>query len=117
MIAMIALAAALQAPALPGDESAVEIVVDASVTMHAPLPSGGTRRDAAVSAVRSLLDELPDGMRVGVRAYGHQSARESADCTDTAPLGSFRTAGETRAELGTALEALVPRGVTPLGRT
>jgi len=82
---------------------------------------GRTRMQGAQDALRSLVDELPDGAQVGLRVYGSRvkvagkAAPGSRACTDSrlvTPVGPLDRRG-----LKTAIDAFAPHGDTPIGYT
>lgn len=97
---------------------AVLIVMDASKSMAKPVGGGeaGSRLAAAKRALRSVVDGLPDGARVGLRLYGHRvsGATRAEGCRDTelvrpvAPLD--------RVGLKADIDAYRAVGSTPIGR-
>jgi Ca-activated chloride channel family protein len=95
------------------------VVLDASGSMTGADPGGGTKMDAARRAVHTFLDAAPEGAPVGLAAYGTgtgnsdaERARGCQDVTVVSPVGPLDRAG-----LGTAVDGLVPRGYTPIGRS
>lgn len=106
--------AAMAAPADGGaPTAALEVVVDGSGSMAAPNPSGGTKLEAAKAALSSLVDGLPAGSRVGVRAYGGRygdsDPRSCKDIRLVVPLGPL-SAAAAKASVAT----LQPLGQTPI---
>lgn len=101
--------AAAQTPAPAGS---LELVLDASGSMAGADPSGGSKIRAARSAVAGVLQRLPGGTAVGVRAYGGQYEDQARGCTDTrlvVPVGPVQPAAAVA-----ALAGLRPTGYTPL---
>jgi Ca-activated chloride channel family protein len=95
------------------------VVLDASGSMTGADPAGGSKMDAAKAAVHAFLDAAPDGAPVGLTAYGTATGNSDAEraqgCQDVSvlkPVGPLDRAG-----LGTAVDGLVPRGYTPIGRS
>lgn len=70
--------------ALPCPAASINIVLDASGSMAARLPSGERKIEAAKKAVAEVLAALPDADVVALRVYGHQSETSRHDCQDTA---------------------------------
>jgi Ca-activated chloride channel family protein len=100
------------------DPPAVLIVMDASRSMAKPVGGGeaGTRLDAAKRALRTVVDGLPDGARVGLRLYGHRvsGATRAEGCRDTElvrPVGPLDRRGLTA-----AIDRYRAVGSTPIGR-
>ncbi len=94
----------------------VLIVMDASKSMGKPAGDGRSRLDVAKDALRTLIDGLPDGARVGLRLYGHRvsGAGRAAGCRDTSlvsPVAALR-----RDALRSAVASYEAVGSTPIGR-
>ena len=93
------------------------LVLDASGSMAAADPGGGTKMDAAKRATRSLVDAVPAGAPVGLAVYGTNTgssdAEKQAGCTDVTVLRGPRPVD--RAALNSAVDGLRPRGYTPIG--
>jgi hypothetical protein len=94
----------------------VELVLDASGSMNAKLPSGETRLAAAKGAVARIVPTLPADTTLAFRAYGHQSAREKHDCDDTQLLVPFGPLSGNSAAVVAAARKLSARGYTPISR-
>jgi Ca-activated chloride channel family protein len=124
LCALGALLGVVVAPAVahaqePGAEFAPTMVVlDASGSMTGTDPAGGTKMDAARSAVHAFLDAAPDAAPVGLAAYGTSTGNSDAEraqgCQDVSvvsPVGPL-----DRDRIGAAVDGLTPRGYTPIGR-
>lgn len=92
------------------------IVLDASGSMKQE-DAPGPRIDAAKSAVRTLVDGLPDGAPVGLIVYGMSTdgsdEAKAAGCRDikaTVPLGPV-----DKASFGAAVDDVAASGYTPIG--
>lgn len=94
----------------------IELVLDASGSMIAKLPAGGTRLEAAKAAVADVVAKLPADTRLAFRAYGHQSPREKHDCADTQILVPFAEAAKAGPATVAAAQKLTARGYTPITR-
>ncbi len=108
---------------------AVELVLDSSRSMKAPL-QGRTRLDQARDVVSRVLDQFPDEMHVGLRLYGHWGAwrlrrdnpkagriprddpRLNEDSDLVVPIGPLDDA--RRGRMDEWLRWCKPRGKTPL---
>ncbi|WP_156911153.1 vWA domain-containing protein [Arsenicicoccus bolidensis] len=97
------------------------LVLDSSGSMAERDARGRTRMQGAQDALRSLVDELPDGAQVGLRVYGSRvkvagkAAPGSRACTDSrlvTPVGPLDRRG-----FKTAIDAFAPHGDTPIGYT
>jgi Ca-activated chloride channel homolog len=108
----------------PPDEAAAAkgsmmFVLDASGSMVDGLPGGGTKMDAAKTAMNTLIDGLPVNLDVGLEVYGTSTgsaqAEKAAGCEDVrvlAPVGKV-----DKAALRTHVAGIRPRGYTPIGRS
>ncbi|MBF6212813.1 VWA domain-containing protein [Nocardia puris] len=118
--ALLALAVpAGAASARPGDGgyAPTMLVLDASGSMLAADPGGGTKIDAAKRAVRQFVEAAPETAEVGLSVYGtgtgSSEAEREAGCRDVTtphPVGRLDRAGLNR-----AVDGVVPRGYTPIG--
>jgi Ca-activated chloride channel homolog len=104
-----------QAQPAPSKDAAVILVVDASKSMRADDGTGRPKMAAAKAALNTLVDELPDDAKVGLRVYGSEvsGTGKEAGCADTklvAPVAPLDRPG-----LKSAINALTPRGFTPIG--
>ena len=99
-----------------GEESGrLVLLLDSSGSMKERAAGGGTKIEAAKSALRDVVDELPDTARVGVRVFGAKvfDRSEKGACTDTqnvVPVGPLDRAG-----LREAVDRYEPYGETPIG--
>ena len=96
----------------PAKAGSLELVLDASGSMAGADPSGGTKIEAAQKALSGVLQRLPSGTQVGVRAYGGQYEDQARGCADTrlvVPVGPVQPSAAA-----TALAGLRPTGYTPL---
>jgi Ca-activated chloride channel homolog len=95
------------------------VVLDASGSMTGADPRGGTKMDAAKKAVHALVAAVPDAAPVGLAVYGTatgNSAPERAQgCQDVTVLRGPEAID--RAAIDTAVDGVVPRGYTPIGRS
>jgi Ca-activated chloride channel homolog len=105
LIGMAGLLLAMARPAatlrVPGNQVSVMLAIDVSGSMQAT-DVQPTRMDAARSAARTLIDDLPGNARVGVVSF-------SSFATVVAPLSEDH--GATR----NALDSLTARGGTAIG--
>ena len=109
------LLATTAAPALPASRT-IELILDASGSMNAALPSGETRLAAAKAAVAKIVPTLPGDTTLAFRAYGFQSPRDKHDCDDTALLVPFAAASGNGATVVKAARLLNAQGYTPISR-
>lgn len=71
---------------------ALLLIMDASGSMNASDGGGGTKIQAAKSALNGVVDALPEDSLVGLRVYGHRipNTDKARGCKDTeliAPVG------------------------------
>ncbi|GAB2657186.1 vWA domain-containing protein [Nocardia goodfellowii] len=93
------------------------LVLDASGSMLAADPGGGTKMDAAKTAVRNFVTAAPSAAKVGLTVYGtgtgSTDAEKSAGCQDVKVL---RPAGTIdKSALTGAVDQITPSGFTPIG--
>lgn len=93
--------------AAPGPEN-IMIVMDGSGSMWGQI-DGEAKMSIARTALRTLVDDLPADGETGLIAYGH---RRKGDCTDIEILQP--PAPDSKAEIVRAVDAISPRGKTPL---
>ncbi|MFD4401998.1 VWA domain-containing protein [Nocardia sp. NPDC058499] len=114
-VAMPALAQ--QSPQAGTEYAPTMLVLDASGSMLAADPGGGTKMDAAKNAVRSFVTAAPDNAKVGLAAYGtgtgNSDAEKTAGCQDVQILHPAETVDKPA--LTAATDGIVPRGYTPIG--
>ncbi len=86
------------------------LILDASGSMWAPVPIRDFSRFAAAQrVVGELVDRLPERIEVGLVVYGHRRRDDCLDIETVTPLGPF-----DRVALKQSVNALVPKGKTPL---
>jgi hypothetical protein len=106
----------LSPPAWSAPTRTIELILDASGSMNATLPSGETRLAAAKAAVAKIVPTLPGDTTLAFRAYGFQSPRDKHDCDDTALLVPFSAASGNGATVVKAAQLLKAQGYTPISR-
>ncbi|WP_169814733.1 vWA domain-containing protein [Nocardia crassostreae] len=100
------------------------LVLDGSGSMLAEDPGGGTKMDAAKSAVRTFVAGAPGESKVGLTVYGTGTGSSEAEkvagcgvrgagCGDVSVLQQAETLD--RGALTSAVEGVTPRGFTPIG--
>jgi 6-phosphogluconolactonase (cycloisomerase 2 family)/Mg-chelatase subunit ChlD len=89
----------------------VALILDASNSMWGQI-EGQRKIDLAKKALTSLIKDLPSTSRVSLRVYGYQHARELEDCQDSTLLVPFGPLD--KAKLIEKVQAITPRGMTPL---
>ncbi|MEV0764988.1 VWA domain-containing protein [Nocardia sp. NPDC050435] len=110
--------AVAQEPAQHNPEYApTMLVLDASGSMLAADPGGGSKMDAAKNAVRTFVGAAPDASKVGLTVYGtgtgSSDAEKTAGCQDVTQLRGAEPLD--KAALTTAVDGIVPSGFTPIG--
>ncbi|MFA9454980.1 MAG: VWA domain-containing protein, partial [Candidatus Aminicenantaceae bacterium] len=90
----------------------VELILDASNSMWGQI-QGTAKIAIAKEVLKQIIEGLPDEMNVGLRLYGHRyGLNDGKACQDTelvTPIGLIN-----KAQLTDAVEAITPRGKTPL---
>ncbi|WP_227982349.1 vWA domain-containing protein [Nocardia spumae] len=93
------------------------LVLDASGSMQAADPGGGTKMDAAKAAVHSFVGAAPAESKVGLTVYGtgtgSSDAEKTAGCKDVRTLRTPETLD--RAALNSAVDGIQASGYTPIG--
>ena len=115
LLLLVPAGARAQAQPAPDKDAAVILVVDASKSMKDDDGTGRPKFQAAKQALNTLVDELPDDAKVGLRVYGSQvsGTGKAQGCADTklvAPVAPLDRPG-----LKSAIDAITPRGFTPIG--
>ncbi|MEJ7756954.1 MAG: VWA domain-containing protein [Nocardioidaceae bacterium] len=90
------------------------LVLDSSGSMAEPAGGGGTKIDAAKSALRTLVNDLPDEAEVGLRVFGAEvfSRTDPGSCEDTQQVVEPGT--DNRDQLLDAIGDYKPYGETPI---
>ncbi len=93
------------------------IILDGSDSMNEDAGDGGTRLDAAKSALTDLIGAVPEGAKVGLRVYGNRvsGVARAEGCKDTnleTPVGPL-----DRDAFKAKVNALEGKGRTPIGRS
>ncbi len=111
------LPAAAPATAQQPDYAPTMLVLDASGSMLAADPGGGTKMDAAKDAVRGFVTAAPAASKVGLSVYGtatgSSAAEQAAGCRDVRVLRAPETIDKPA--LIEAVDRIVPSGYTPIG--
>ena len=100
---------------VPSKDAAVVLILDASKSMKADDGTGRPKIEAAKAALNTLVDQLPDDAKVGLRVYGSQvsGTGKAQGCADTKLVSPV--APLDRSGLKSAIDAITPRGFTPIG--
>lgn len=96
------------------EPASVLIVLDVSGSMGRTDAAGTQLLSGAKAAVRTVVEDLPAGTRVGLRAYGHTYAGDdpAVGCADSALLTPVAAANTNT--INAALDGLQPTGFTPI---
>lgn len=120
--AMAAIAVTLAVAPVQAQEQKPEyaptmLVLDASGSMQAADPGGGTKMDAAKAAVHSFVNAAPAESKVGLTVYGtgtgSSDAEKATGCKDVRTLHGADTID--RGALNTAVDSIQASGYTPIG--
>ncbi|RMD99784.1 MAG: VWA domain-containing protein, partial [Deltaproteobacteria bacterium] len=90
------------------------LILDASGSMWGRI-GGMTKIEIAQKALVRVVEEIPDGKRVGLWVYGRRSPRRARNCRDVEELVPMQPVD--RAALIRTIETIRPRGMTPLADT
>lgn len=107
-------AAAAAATDDPSGYGRMMLLLDSSGSMSEPAGGGQTKIAAAKSALRTVIDGLPDEAEVGLRVFGATvfSRNDKGACTDSQLAVEPGT--DNRSELAGAVEKYKPYGETPI---
>jgi hypothetical protein len=100
--------------ALAQEGRSIALILDASGSMNAKLAAGGTRLDAAKTAVAAFVEKLDPKVRLSYRAYGHQSPTKEKNCKDTELLVDFNAAGANKDAVLAKTRDIRAQGYTPI---
>ena len=90
------------------EKSRAILVLDASGSMWGQI-DGKAKITIAQEVIGELLQSLPADQELGLTVYGH---RRKGDCSDIETM--IAPGGDTRAAIGSAVNAITPKGKTPL---
>ncbi len=118
LILSVAFAGATHARAQEDDDEAAPallLIMDSSGSMNASDGAGGTKIQAAKSALNGVVDALPNDTLVGLRVYGHRipNTNERRGCKDTeliVPVGPLERGGMKQ-----RIRSYDAKGFTPIG--
>ena len=96
------------------NESSLYIIFDGSNSMWGELPDKSRKIAVAKSVFNGLDPDLLSGRDIALRLYGH---RRSGDCTDTELAVPFGAAETTLGKVSEKVNAVSPRGKTPITRS
>ena len=94
----------------------IEIVLDASGSMRAAM-AGSTQMDVAKKTIKSTIGSIPPDTHVALRVYAHrvEQTDKAASCLDTELMIPFQPLNP--AEFSTKVDAIQPKGYTPIAYT
>src|SRR5687767_7660702 len=95
-------------------DRSVLVILDASGSMNAALPSAETRMAIARRAVKDVAALIPGEAQLGLRLYGSQSPRADHNCEDTNVAVPFGPASANAGQIVAAVDAAEAQGYTPI---
>ncbi len=104
----------LPASVLAQESRSIELILDASGSMHGRLADGTVKLAVAKQAVARMVERLDAKLRLAFRAYGHQSPREAHDCQDTQLMAGFDNVEAIRGQVLQQTSDLRAQGYTPI---
>jgi Ca-activated chloride channel homolog len=111
LVLFLALTLSLLAAARPALASDLVLILDASGSMWGQV-EGENKIVIARRVLGGLIDNLPDDERVGLVAYGHRTEGDCNDIETVTPLAPL-----DRSRLKATIDALNPKGKTPITRS
>lgn len=113
VVGLLPTAVALAQSCNTADRS-VLLILDASGSMNARLPSGETRIAVAQRAVKGVAGSIPAQAQLSLRMYGAQSAAHQKNCEDTHLAVPFGAASAAGAAITTTIDGTKAQGYTPI---
>lgn len=97
--------------------SQIELILDASGSMRGKTKDGELKIDIAKNVLRSIIQNLPEGLEVALRVYGHRLHKDpkGESCKDSELVVPF--GADNRETLIKAVDNISPKGQTPIGRS
>ncbi len=89
----------------------LELILDCSGSM-AGMVEGKSKMSIAKESLVSVINQIPEGINVGFRAYGHQTDKSQKDCKDSEliyPVGPVN-----KSQMVSKINSLSPKGWTPI---
>ena len=96
------------------DDRPLYIIFDGSNSMWGELPDKSRKITVAKDVFNKLDTSMFKGRDVALRLYGH---RRAGDCSDTELVVPFTGSADVKARLSKAVNAVKPRGRTPISRS
>ncbi len=107
MVLLLAITSTAGAAA-DNDGPGIMFILDASGSMWGQV-DGKAKIDIAKEVLRELLEEMPEGLDLGLTAYGHRRKGDCEDVEKLVPLGP-----DIREIILESLSAIQPKGKTPI---
>lgn len=95
-------------------DRSVALILDASGSMHARLPSGESRIVAAQRAVKGVSALVDPSTRLGLRVYGSRSPASRKNCEDSHVAVPLSPASNAGPEIQKAVDGVKAQGWTPI---
>lgn len=95
-------------------ERTIELILDASGSMRAKLPSGETRIAVAQRAIKGVTGFIPAQAQLSLRMYGAQSPASRKNCQDTHLAVPFGPADASSGAINAAADGVKAQGYTPI---
>jgi von Willebrand factor type A domain len=95
-------------------DRSVLLILDASGSMNAKLPSGETRIAVAQRAIKGVAGFIPGRAQVSLRLYGAQSPPREKNCQDTNLAVPFAAAEANGGAITSAVDGAKAQGYTPI---
>lgn len=95
-------------------DRSVALILDASGSMHARLPSGVSRIAAAQKAVKDVAALVDPKARLGLRVYGAKSPASEKNCEDSQLVVALARAAQAGPDIQKAVDAVRAQGWTPI---
>lgn len=95
-------------------DRSVLMILDASGSMNAVLPSGESRFEVARRATKDVAKFLPGDAQLALRLYGSKSPRADHNCLDTAVAVPFGPASTSAGQIAASVDAAKAQGYTPI---
>lgn len=92
----------------------IELILDASGSMNAKLPSGETRIEVARRAIKEVAAKAPADTQLALRMYGSQSPRAEKNCQDAHLALPFGPAESQSGPIAASVDAAMAQGYTPI---
>jgi len=93
---------------------AVALILDASGSMHARLPSGESRIAAAQKAVKGVAAIVNPDAQLGLRVYGASSPAKEKNCEDSHVAVALAPAAKAGPEIQRSVDQVKAQGWTPI---